>query len=102
KIEGKKALLARTMHAISYDSVKDEIVVPQEIGQAILTFRGGADGEEPPLRVIQGPLTQMHQPDVMVVDDQNGEIFVPQRDPINKILVFKREANGNVAPIRIL
>jgi len=90
------------MHAIAYDDVRDEIVVPQEITQAIMTFRGDADGEEPPIRVIQGPLTQLHQPDVMHLDAVHGEIFVPQRDPINKILVFQREATGNVAPIRIL
>ena len=90
------------MHAISYDEIRDEIVVPQEIAQAIMTFRGGANGEEPPIRVIQGSLTQMHQPDVMHLDPVHGEIFVPQRDPVNKVLVFQREANGNVAPIRIL
>jgi hypothetical protein len=102
KIEGQKTLMARTMHAISYDEIHDEIMVPQELAQAILTFRGGANGEEPPIRVIQGPLTQMHQPDVLYLDAVHNEIFVPQRDPINKILVFQRDANGNVAPIRIL
>ena len=90
------------MHAISYDEVRDEIVVPHEIAQAILTFRGSASGEEPPLRVIQGPLTQMHQPDVLAIDATHGEIYVPQHDPINKILVFDNKANGNVAPIRVL
>ena len=94
--------MARTMHAISYDEIHDEIMVPQELAQAILTFRGGANGEEAPIRVIQGSLTQMHQPDVLYLDAAHNEIFVPQSDPINKILVFQREANGNVAPIRIL
>jgi hypothetical protein len=90
------------MHAIAYDEVRDEIVVPQEIAQAILTFAGDASGEEPPLRVIQGPLTQLHQPDVLALDAPHGEIYVPQRDPVNKILVFDNKANGNVAPIRVL
>lgn len=102
KIEGQKTLLGRTMHAVAYDEVCDEIVVPQEIAQAILTFRGGASGEEPPLRRIQGSLTGLHQPDVMGIDAPHGEIYVPQRDPINKILVFDNMANGNVAPIRVL
>ena len=90
------------MHAIAYDDVRDEIVVPQEIAQGILTFRGGAEGEEPPLRAIQGPLTQLHQPDKLYLDAVHGEIFVPQRGPVNTVLVFQREATGNVAPIRIL
>ncbi len=59
KIEGQKTLLGRTMHSIVYDEIHDEFVVPQQFGQAILTFRGGADGEEVPVRVIQGSLTQL-------------------------------------------
>ena len=54
KLEGQKTLLGRTMHAIAYDEVHDEYMVPQQFGQAILTFRGGASGEEAPIRVIQG------------------------------------------------
>ena len=102
KIEGQKTLLGRTMHAVAYDEVRDEIVVPQEIAQGILTFRGGASGEEPPLRRIQGNLTQLHQPDVLALDAPHGEIYVPQRAPINTVLVFDNRADGNVAPIRIL
>ena len=52
-------MLGRTMHSIVYDDLHDEFVVPQQFGQAILTFRGGADGEEAPVRVIQGSLTQL-------------------------------------------
>ncbi len=99
KIEGQKTLLGRTMHSIIYDQIHDEFVVPQEFGQAILTFRGGANGEERPLRVIQGSLTQLRDPDRLGVDPVHNEIFVPQR---NSVLVFPREANGNVAPIRVI
>ena len=87
------------MHAIAYDPIHDEIVVPQQFGQAILTFRGGANGEESPLRVIQGSRTQLTDPDRVVVDPVHNEIFVPLED---SVLVFPREANGDVAPIRIL
>jgi hypothetical protein len=52
KIEGQKTLLGRTMHSIVYDEIHDEFVVPQQFGQAILTFRGGANGEEVPVRVL--------------------------------------------------
>ena len=98
-IAGQKTLLGRTMHGIDYDEVHDEIVVPQQFAQAILTFRGGAKGEEAPIRVIQGPRTQLLRPDRVVVDPLNGEILVPARD---KILVFSRDAHGDVAPVRIL
>jgi hypothetical protein len=91
------------MHSIAYDEVHDEIVVPQPIAQAILTFQGGAHGEEPPIRVIQGPLTKLGYsgdvPDQLAIDSVHNEIFVAQRD---HILVFSRLANGNVAPLRVL
>ena len=87
------------MHAIDYDEVHDEIVVSQQFGQAILTFRGGAHGEEAPIRVIQGPRTQLHNLSRLTVDPVNNEIFVPDR---NQVLVFPREGQGDVAPIRIL
>ena len=99
KIEGQTALLGRTMHSIAYDAIHDEFTVPQQLSQAILTFRGDANGEVPPLRIIQGPLTQLQAPDRLDVDAVHNEIFVPEGD---RVLVFRRDASGNVAPIRIL
>jgi len=99
KIEGQTTLLGRTMHAIAYDEVHDEFLVPIPLPQAILTFRGDTDGEQPPLRVIQGSQTQLTDPQRLAVDPIHNEIFVPVR---TKVLVFDRRANGNVAPIRIL
>ena len=87
------------MHAIAYDEMHDEFLVPQQFGQAILTFRGSASGEEPPIRVIQGSRTMMEQPDRLGLDPVHNEIFVPEG---NKVLVYPREATGNVAPIRVL
>ena len=98
-VAGQKTLLARTHHAIVYDPIHDEIVLPQNIGQAILTFRGGANGEEAPIRMIQGPKTQLIAPNRVEVDAVHNEIFVPEDD---HVLVFPREANGDVAPLRIL
>jgi DNA-binding beta-propeller fold protein YncE len=98
-IAGQATKLARTMHDIRYDATRDEIVVPNQFAQAILTFPGGATGETPPLRVIQGPLTQLQRPDRLDIDTVHGEIFVPNTD---SIVVFSREANGNVAPLRVI
>ena len=99
RIEGQATFLGRTMHSIDYDEIHDEIVVPQQFAQAILTFRGSTDGDEPPVRVIQGPKTRLQRPDRITVDPVHNEIFVPSRDAI---MVYPREAHGNVAPIRIL
>ena len=98
-IEGQGTMLGRTMHGIDYDQIHDEIIVPQQFGQAILTFKGSARGEEPPIRVIQGSKTQITAMDRLAVDAHNGEIYVPEGDVV---LVFDRLANGNVAPKRVL
>ena len=87
------------MHAIAYDEIHDEIVVPQQFGQAILVFDGGAEGEEPPKRYIQGSKTMLKAPDRLAVDPVNHEIYVPEGD---KVLVFPRTASGNVAPTRVI
>ena len=99
RIEGQKSLLGRTMHAIAYNEMRDEFVVPQQFGQAILTFRGDASGEATPLRVIQGSRTMLVEPDRLAIDPMHNEIFVPEGD---QVLVFPLLGNGNVAPIRVL
>lgn len=89
------------MHGIAYDPVHDEIVVPVALAGAVLVFRGGASGAEPPLRVIQGPTTRIMRPDTVNVDIEHGEIIVG--DPGgSSVLVFRREANGDVAPLRVI
>jgi hypothetical protein len=104
-IEGQKTLISRTMHGFGFDSIHDEICVSSPLTQAILSFRGGANGEEAPLRVIQGPHTRIQGPaalgnDRVSVDPVNNEIYIPSVP--DSILVFDRSANGDVAPKRIL
>jgi hypothetical protein len=104
-LEGQKTLISRTMHSLAYDSVRDEIVVNSPLAQAILTFRGDANGEEPPVRVIQGPRTQIQGTDYdgndqMSFDEVHGEIYIPVDR--SKILTFSRDANGDVPPLRVL
>jgi hypothetical protein len=99
QIHGQQTMLSRTVHAIAYDEIHDEIVVPQQFAQAILTFRGGTNGEEPPVRIIHGPATQLEAPDRLGIDPVNNDIYVPES---GRLLVYPREANGNVAPSRII
>lgn len=93
------------MHGFAYDAIHDEIVVTSPLAQAVLTFRGDAHGEEPPLRVIQGPHTQIDGPpdlgnDRVSIDPVHNEIYVPAVP--SSILVFDRTASGDVAPKRVL
>jgi len=100
-IQGQKTLISRTIHGMSYDALHDEIVTPSPFAQAILVFRGSADGEAAPIRIIQGPHTHILGVTNMVgVDPENNEILVPSLPAA--ILVFDREANGDVAPKRVL
>jgi hypothetical protein len=98
-IGGQNTLITRQLHGLAYDSVSDEIMVPQFYAMAILTFPGGATGDVAPVRKIMGPKTGLHNPDKVAVDPVHGEIFVPQAD---SLLVFDRNADGDVAPKRIL
>jgi hypothetical protein len=98
-IEGQTTRLSRTMHGIAYDSAADRIIVPAQFSQSILSFRGDASGEEPPLRVIQGPRTEIRRADRVAVDPIRKEIFVGDG---GQILVFPADATGDVAPLRAL
>jgi DNA-binding beta-propeller fold protein YncE len=101
-IEGQKTHLNRTVHAIGYDEIHDEIVVQSNIGQAILTFRGGANGEEAPIRVIQGPKTMLRDPQTIFLDPVNNEIYALNMGTDDTLLVYDRLAQGDVAPKRVL
>jgi DNA-binding beta-propeller fold protein YncE len=101
-IEGQKTLLNRTVHAIAYDDLHDEIVVQSNIGQAILTFRGAANGEEAPIRVIQGPKTLLRDPQTIFIDPTNNEIYALNMGTDDTLLVYDRLAQGDVAPKRVL
>ena len=88
------------MHDIRYDAVHDEIFVANPFAEAIMTFRGSANGEEAPIRKIQGPHTQMEgQTDRLDIDTVHNEIFIPDHE---KILVYPRDGNGDVAPLRVI
>src|SRR3989304_2155048 len=110
------------MHDIRYDEVNDEMLVSNPFARAILVFRGGFDGNEAPIRTIQGSKTELGDPtryaggpDRLDVDpvDNEGTLAV---DPVNNvfavaqdtvaagsnqqahILIFDRTASGNAKP----
>ena len=98
-IAGQHTLITRTIHDMAFDPVRDEIVVPQFYAQAIMTFRGGANGDEAPIRIISGPKTQITNPARIAADFVHNEVYIPQDE---RILVFPRDGQGDVAPIRII
>ena len=100
-ITGQGSKLGRSVHGIAYDPVHDEIVVPNPLADAVLVYRGGAQGAEPPIRVIQGPRTKLVTPHAVSLDVEHGEILVASLTG-KTIYVFRWNANGDVAPLRLI
>lgn len=85
------------MHDIRYNEKRDELAVTNPFAQAILTYKGDADKQAAPVRIIQGLKTFLSGDDTLEIDSVHDEILIPQDD---QVLVFAAGANGNVAPIR--
>ena len=68
---------------------------------SITVFAKGAEGDAAPVRVIQGPRTQLNWPSGMAVHPGRGELFVAN-DVGQSVLVFRADAQGDVAPLRVL
>lgn len=68
---------------------------------SITVYPKKASGDTAPLRVIQGPRTQLNWPTGMAIDPERGELFVAN-DQGDSILVFSTSAAGDVAPRRVL
>lgn len=60
-----------------------------------------ANGDTAPVRIIQGPRTQLNWPGGMALDPDTGDLYVAN-DVGQSILVFRGTDSGNVAPYRVL
>ena len=60
-----------------------------------------ANGDVSPLRVIQGPKTQLNWPGTMALDPATGSLYVAN-DIGNSVLVFRETDGGDVSPARII
>lgn len=60
-----------------------------------------ASGDTAPLRIIEGPQTQLDWPAAMDVDQENGELYVAN-DAGDSVLVFRENDNGDAAPLRVI
>jgi hypothetical protein len=100
-IWGTVSKLTRVAHGVFYDAGRDQIVGSEPLASSVVTFDAGANGQVPPLRVLQGPKTQLHQPWGVAVDDLHHELVVGDYASSN-ILVYPWDANGDVAPIRTI
>jgi DNA-binding beta-propeller fold protein YncE len=68
---------------------------------SISIYPATADGDTAPLRVIQGPKTQLDWPGAMSVDPDSGNLYVAN-DMAQSIIVFHRTDEGDAAPARVI
>jgi DNA-binding beta-propeller fold protein YncE len=68
---------------------------------SITVYPRTASGDSAPLRVIEGPDTQLNWPTAVAFDPGERELFVAN-DATHQILVFDAAANGNVRPKRVI
>ena len=68
---------------------------------SITVYPLGASGDTAPLRIIEGPNTQLNWPSAMFIDEERQELYVAN-DVGDSILVFRSTDSGNVAPIRVV
>src|SRR5262249_58783905 len=68
---------------------------------SITVYKLDADGDAPPVRVIQGPKTQLNWPGAMSVDPDRQELYVAN-DLGQAIVVFRESDSGDVQPVRVI
>ena len=68
---------------------------------SIAVYPLDANGDVAPLRVIQGPRTQLDWAGGMALDAESGDLFVAN-DVGGSILVFKETDDGDAAPARVI
>ena len=73
----------------------------RSLPSSITVYPIDAQGDTPPVRVFEGPKTQLNWPAGLAIDPARDELYVAN-DAGDSILVFRASANGDVEPIRVL
>jgi 6-phosphogluconolactonase (cycloisomerase 2 family) len=96
-----------TYSAIAVDVNSNDVILQDNNRWSYRVFNrldNTAPGEEltPPKRLVQGDKTSLQFNNGLYVDPNNGDIYSVESDTGDKMVVFPREADGNVEPKRIL
>lgn len=81
---------------------QDELFVSNSNSNAITVYALNADGNTPPIRVLQGAATGLANPSGIAVDRVNNELLVVNRLAPYSVTVYARTASGNTPPLRTL
>lgn len=93
--------------AIAVDPVRNEVTVTDENLFKVLTFdrleNTPADAEmSKPKRVLEGDKTLIEFQSGLFIDQQNGDIYAPNNDTVDTLVVFAHGSDGDVEPKRAL
>ena len=93
--------------AIAVDQRNNEVVITDQNLFQILVYDRMANTPATapmtePIRVLGGEQTEIEFQSSVYIDPKNGDIYAGNNDTVNKLVIFSREAKGNVAPTREL
>jgi len=79
---------------VALDLTNNEVGVTVQSINKVAIYRRQAEGEEKPLRVIQGPETGLADPHGIFIDAQNNEIFVANHDSYHDAVLSEDNPNS--------
>ena len=102
---------------VAADEERQELFVTNQSGY-VYVFRKQAEGEEEPLRVLEGPATQLEDPHGIALDTRNNLMYVSNFGNVHNtdpetgetygsfappsITVYPLDASGNTRPLRVI
>ena len=92
-------------HGLTFDLLPERHRAASGTGKfdppSITVYPLKATGDTPPLRIIEGPKTQLNWPATLYLDSNHGELYVAN-DAGESVLVFRIGDSGDVAPLRVI
>jgi DNA-binding beta-propeller fold protein YncE len=82
---------------ITVDEAAQEVFLTVQHDSAIVVYRKGASGEEPPLRMLQGDRTRLADPHGIALDTQRGVFYVTNHGSVHST---SRDAATLLSPER--
>jgi DNA-binding beta-propeller fold protein YncE len=136
-VPNRKLATPHTTFGIVADEQLQELLMTIQDDHAVVTYRKTAKDQDAPVRLLQGPKTQMADPHGIALDAKTGLIYVTNWGSVNQrnyeggdtpraagrpnwpvgrnnnipgsgklqapsITVYRKDARGDVAPIRII
>jgi DNA-binding beta-propeller fold protein YncE len=86
---------------IYFDEEHGELYVANDVGDAILVFKGDATGNATPVRIIKGPKSGIKNPTGVYLDTERQEIVVANMGN-HSATVYPRTASGDYSPLRTI